>query len=265
MNDYEAKRKARIDRLRARAGSTRQTSEALFNESHRMADAIPFGQPILVGHHSEGRDRRYRSRMAGKMDKACAASKRADRLEQRATAAENNHAISSDDPEAVVKLKEKIADMEAEQRRMKAVNTAHRKFLKDPSYMDTELSESDAQLVRQYEPTYSWTPHPFPPYELTNNNANIRRCKERLTRLEKETEQANQPAAEPITGDGWRIEEHPEENRIWFVFDAKPPKETCKLMRTNGFNWSRQRGAWVRMLANGRWAAESVGKQLSAG
>ena len=48
-----------------------------------MASAIPFGQPILVGHHSEGRDRRYRDRIHNTFGKAFATMDKADYYEER--------------------------------------------------------------------------------------------------------------------------------------------------------------------------------------
>jgi hypothetical protein len=56
----------RADRLEGRAERAREAGEALVAKAEQMAEVIPFGQPILVGHHSEGRDRRYR----GRIDKA---------------------------------------------------------------------------------------------------------------------------------------------------------------------------------------------------
>lgn len=61
-----------------RAESARAAGQALHDEAHRMADAIPFGQPILVGHHSESRDRRYRDRIHSKQGKAYEQLNRAD-------------------------------------------------------------------------------------------------------------------------------------------------------------------------------------------
>jgi hypothetical protein len=52
-----------VDVHERRAGGARVAGQALYDDAHRMADAIPFGQPILDGHHSEGRDRRYRDRI----------------------------------------------------------------------------------------------------------------------------------------------------------------------------------------------------------
>jgi len=69
MNAYEERQETRRERLETAAAKARKEAEVLLGSAHTMADAIPFGQPILVGHHSEGRDRRYRARIEGKFSK----------------------------------------------------------------------------------------------------------------------------------------------------------------------------------------------------
>ena len=73
-----------------------------------MSRVIPFGQPILVGHHSEKSDRAYRGRITNKFQKSFEESEKAKKLKGRAFAAENNTSISSDNPNAVELLKEKL-------------------------------------------------------------------------------------------------------------------------------------------------------------
>ena len=52
-------------------------------------------------------------------------------------------------------------------------------------------------------------------------------------------------------------------NRIQLVFPGKPEEATRKLLKQNGFRWSRTEGAWQRQLnANGRHATDYVLKQL---
>ncbi|WP_143132963.1 DUF3560 domain-containing protein, partial [Brucella cytisi] len=60
MNAYEQKQENRRARLEAAAG--RAEARAVFAykraDMSEAATGIPFGQPILVGHHSEARHRR---------------------------------------------------------------------------------------------------------------------------------------------------------------------------------------------------------------
>ncbi len=80
----------RADALGEKADRKASAADALHDRAHRMADAIPFGQPILVGHHSEKRDRNYRAKMVATMDRAGAATRDARETERRAIASEAN-------------------------------------------------------------------------------------------------------------------------------------------------------------------------------
>jgi antirestriction protein ArdC len=61
--DFEERQAERIERYHDLADKRGREANATHQEARRMAGAIPFGQPILVGHHSERRDRKYRDRM----------------------------------------------------------------------------------------------------------------------------------------------------------------------------------------------------------
>ena len=76
---------------------------AAFTTAQRHGKSvIPFGQPILVGHHSETRDRNYRKRIHGQLpEERFDASKKAKRRSAERAASVGKGGISSDDPEAV--------------------------------------------------------------------------------------------------------------------------------------------------------------------
>ncbi|UDK94879.1 hypothetical protein EYB33_00575 (plasmid) [Lysinibacillus sphaericus] len=84
--------------------------------------------------------------------------------------------ISSDDPEVVQKLEAKIVKLEAWQEKMKATNAFYRKYktLDDCPH----LSKSEVENLK-VNMSSSWRsePKPFESYQLTNNNAEIRRLK----------------------------------------------------------------------------------------
>lgn len=65
MNVYEEKQAARKARYEARAAAAAAESTERANLSHKMASAIPFGQPV----HGV-RDRSYRDKIGKHMDKA---------------------------------------------------------------------------------------------------------------------------------------------------------------------------------------------------
>lgn len=272
MNRYEIKLATRREILKNRAARLRKDAEMTGREARQLADLIPFGQPILIGHHSEGRDRRFRGRIVRKFQVSMELSKRADELEYRA-ARVGKGGISSDDPEAIEKLREKVNALEARQDLMKRVNRAHAAWLKNPASLDkSDLSEACKERIRTYKPAYSWEPHPFAPYEISNNNAEIRRVRVRIVSLEKAAEEAakvQQVTGEPAreeTYEGFKIREDFQENRIMIVFPGKPEETTRQVLKRQGFRWSPHRGAWVRQLNNaGRWAASRVAELLTKG
>jgi len=47
----------KLERRREWAEKAKTRADALSEQSHKMMSVIPMGQPILVGHHSEKRDR----------------------------------------------------------------------------------------------------------------------------------------------------------------------------------------------------------------
>lgn len=240
IEEYEAKVQARLERWRAASAKAQAESERTLSDARKMAGVIPFGQPILVGHHSERGDRRYRGRIESKFRKGFELHKKAQYYAQRAAAAEKNDAIMSDDPRAVEKLTRKIALLEEWQETMKAMNKAHAAYLKNPASLDKNdaLSEDQKQVIRAYKPAYSWEPHPYPPYALQNNNANIRRCRERLEEVEKKQSLKD----EDFTANGVRVEGRPGENRIRLYYGRRVDLDTYKLLRQHGFRPLRSAG-----------------------
>lgn len=149
--------------------------------------------------------------------------------------------IMAGDSDAVARLQENIAEAEKLQEQMKAVNAAHKAFLKDPASLDTStLPDALKAEVRDYKPAYSWEPHPIAPFQLTNNSANIRRMKERL---EKITANRATPATEQ-SGANARMEDCPSDNRVRLFFPGKPAEEVRSRLKSNGFRWSPTIGAW---------------------
>lgn len=63
MSNYEEKQARRKAYYEAKSEKLRYEAEELHERAHKMTSVIPFGQPILIGHHSERRDKRYRERI----------------------------------------------------------------------------------------------------------------------------------------------------------------------------------------------------------
>jgi len=272
MNNYEAKQEAKRDRLNAAADRAEERAAAAFDRGDLREEksGIPLGQPILVGHHSEGRHRRAIARADNAMRKSIDEGKRAGDLRARA-AAVGQGGISSDDPEAIRKLQAKINKAENCQAFMKAANKVVRAFYKagvrDADSGDlwlrylTKLNDlpggeniTPAAAAALLQGDFAGRIG-FADYQLTNNNANIRRMKQRLAQLEASAE------AETVAQefDGFELVENTEANRVQFMFEAKPDANVRAVLKSKGFRWAPSQGAWQRHLNNaGRYAAQRV-------
>lgn len=115
---------ARLERRQDWADKAAQRSQQHATTAHQMADAIPLGQPILVGHYSEKRDRRYRERIGGHASKSVEESDKAAHHIARAggIADQLDRSIFSDDPDAVEAIEARIAALETKRDAMKAAN-----------------------------------------------------------------------------------------------------------------------------------------------
>jgi hypothetical protein len=60
----------RAERSEKRAENAQKRSEQFSERAWEMSKAIPMGQPIQIGHHSEQRDRRYRERIHNTMGRS---------------------------------------------------------------------------------------------------------------------------------------------------------------------------------------------------
>lgn len=78
---------ARAARLTARAEREQARSDERWEAGRRLAASIPFGQPILLGHHSQRSAERDRDRIRGHIDASCTHQERADAAAAGARAA----------------------------------------------------------------------------------------------------------------------------------------------------------------------------------
>lgn len=76
----------RAERFAGYADSASARSAARSEAGHRMFDAIPLGQPILTGHHSEMRDRAYRNRATDHLEASFREADKATRWSDRSEA-----------------------------------------------------------------------------------------------------------------------------------------------------------------------------------
>lgn len=260
MNTYEERQEARRERYLEKAEQARAEASKRWERARKMGEAIPFGQPILVGHHSEKSDRAYRSRMRGHYDKAHELSEKAEYYEQKAESV-GLGGISSDDPDAIEKLTDKLEKLKKHQEIMKNVNRAIR--MKDTEKGNAKLLElgfSEDEIIKLREPDFCGHIG-YPAYVLQNNNANIHRIEGRIKDLQRRQER--EATTEDIKTDLYYFKI--DDNRCQFIFDGKPDEEVRSILKRHSFKWSPSRGAWVRQASgNGIYAAEYVRKQLDA-
>lgn len=237
--DYQERKEARIDRMEERAARAQAESSAASHAAHEIMRLIPPGQPILVGHHSERHHRRDLDKIDRNMRKSIEAGEKSAYYSSRAASAASNHAISSDDPDAVEKLEAKLAKLQAAQERDKELNAWYRKHktMKGcPGITGEDAASADAQLAEMREGIR----RPVPAWQLSNRNGEIKRIKDRLAQLRKVDEMEHTE----IEFDGGTIISNEDVNRVQILFDEKPDEATRSKLKSNGFRWSRTEGAW---------------------
>jgi hypothetical protein len=129
---------ARQERYEERAEKALATGEALVTDARKMADIIPFGQPILVGHYSEKGDRAYRGRIDNKFRKGFETLRKAKYYEQRA--------------ESSSKAADKLFDTGATLRRIKKIEAQWRyaaAYL-DQTARNKAMGLSEGVISRKY-------------------------------------------------------------------------------------------------------------------
>lgn len=155
----------------------------------------------------------------------------------------DNRVISSDDPNAIQKLQDKLEMCEKSQKYMMEVNAYYRKNGTCEGFPGMEAARA-ARLDESVRQAYSWDKQPFPSYALTNNSAEIRRLKQRIEKLT-----VNQEVGfVGWTFDGGEVVANSEENRLQILFDEKPDEQKRSALKGNGFKWSPSQGAWQRQL-----------------
>lgn len=259
---YDERIEGKRDRLEYKADKANSESNSRYSAAKSAASMIPFGQPILVGHHSEKRDRNFRSRINANFDRAFELAEQADKYKERA-ARIGTGGISSDDPAAILKLVLKLGRCELSQQMMKTANSIIRRCNKDSSLNYIEImaeagfSENIANEIR--EPDHCGRIG-FAAYSLQNNNAEIKRLRTRIKSLVV-IKSREQDASEPTQhGPAQKILE---DGRICFKFDGKPDDDIRTILKSNGFKWAPSRKLWVRKsTANGLYAAALVAKEL---
>lgn len=158
-------------------------------------------------------------------------------------------AIRADDPNAAEKLTAKIKLLTDTRQAMKDINAALRMkavITGNEKLRALGLSDNNIAVARGKGGKM------FPGWEFQNLGQNIARLEKRLDQIKADAERT---PAEDVEGDGYRLVENTEINRIQILFDAKPDADTRAILKRNGFRWAPSQDAWQRHLnENGRYA-----------
>jgi len=213
---YQEKQENKYDRYLEISERSKKESIAKQESSNSMLSGIPMGQPILVGHHSENAHRNLLKRSWNAMDKSVELSQKSEYYAEKAESTKNNNSISSDNPEAIDLLKEKLEKLELERTKIKEFNKKARKEKKDthPTWVLSNLSQNISSVKKRIEHLG------------------------RLNSIEETEEKIN----------GVVLKVNKEDNRVQLFFDGKPEEEIRTKLKRNGFRWSPYNGCWQRQL-----------------
>lgn len=240
---------ARLEKREEWAGKAQAASKRAFDAGRSATAGIPFGQPILVGHHSEKRhraaiarsDRGYRKGVE-RGDMAAHHASKAAGIERQL-----DSTIYSDDENAIEALEAKIAGLEAERKQRRDLNRHYRKAKnaktdKARKAAVAELATMGVTFERLEEqidksPSYD-RKQPFPSNSLSNLGGRISAAKKRLEHVKVMQERtANADAA-----GGVAYERSPDSEYVSVTFAEKPARDVLDALRAAGFYWSG--GSW---------------------
>jgi hypothetical protein len=242
IEEYNDRKAAKAERYKKLAEKARNQSESAYQAAKKIGDFIPFGQPILVGHHSEGRHRRDLSKIDNNMRKSIQLDEKAEYYENKAKNVENSNVISSDDPEAIDKLKNKLKRLQANQELMKSANKIIKnRFLPEVEKVEQlqNLGLTEKQSIEIMSPGH-FGGAGFASFSLTNNNANINTVKKRIEYLEKLQSQESKK----IEINGVKVIDNVDANRLQIFFDSIPGESKRTELKKNGFRWSPSNKCW---------------------
>jgi hypothetical protein len=219
---FESKQQRKLEAYQRLAQKAEQEAEQRRQSAEKLMDAIPFGQPILVGHHSEKMHRRHLEKINYDMNKSFELQDKAKHYENKVNNLKNPYAISSDDPDAIKLLKEKIAAKEQEHAFWKA---------KIPNQNAKSCFDEDSAHWRNIQ--------------MASIKAEIRRLKKRVDELHaiEKMEDIDKEV------NGVHVFTDKLENRLKIIFPSIPSKEIRDFLKSRGFHWSPYNKAWQRMIS----------------
>jgi Domain of unknown function (DUF3560) len=222
---YRERREAKADRLDGWAEKREADAGAVIERNRTYTGDIAFNtQP---GHIP------LRARVIKQNDNAFASLNKARSMSARADGIRSQlaEAIYSDDPDAIDRLEQRIAELEQRRERIKADNARFRK--------------AHAKELRTMTPYQRDQAMPHAGYELRNLAGNITRQRQRLAEARRdETVRAAPVQSETARDDGGvhRITAAREE----IEYPDKPSAEIRAAIKAQGYRWDRVALVWWR-------------------
>jgi hypothetical protein len=228
---------AKLDKRAEWSDKAKERSAARFDSAHKLADRIPLGQPILVGHHSERRARSDAAKIHGNMSKGVEEHKLAEHHESKARglAIALDRTIYDDDVDAIERLEERIAQRESDAARCTAVNKAWRK-----GGIEAVRALHGDKFAEVCASTMKMAPWLKSPLSTTGTRAAIRTDRERIETIKTKRARAEQAEAAP---EGLLVESLPNSDYVRVTFPEKPARDVLEALRGAGFAW--RSGSWV--------------------
>ena len=162
--------------------------------------------------------------------------------------------IRQDDPQAIPKLQKKLDGLVKAQETMKAVNAYYRKHgtLDGCPHLSPDNIEN---LKADMASSWHYEKKPFQSWELSNNNAEIHRVRQRIESLTR----AKETVYVGWEFDGGHVEANREQSRLQVFFEDKPDADARQQLKEHGFRWAPSVGAWQRLLnGNAYYAADRI-------
>ena len=162
--------------------------------------------------------------------------------------------IRQDDPQAIPKLQKKLDGLVKAQETMKAVNAYYRKHgaLDGCPHLSPDNIEN---LKADMASSWHYEKKPFQSWELSNNNAEIHRVRQRIESLTR----AKETVYVGWEFDGGYVEANREQSRLQVFFEDKPDADARQQLKEHGFRWAPSVGAWQRLLnGNAYYAADRI-------
>ncbi|MBZ4188890.1 hypothetical protein [Niabella beijingensis] len=145
--------------------------------------------------------------------------------------------------------KRKLADREELQRLMVSVNKVIRKGGANVNGQLKELGMSEEAIHEILTPDWA-NRTGYKSFELTNNNAEIRRLRSRVAMLEAKAILAKQDGEKIEDINGVKLIHNYLEDRVQVKFEGRPDQETLSKLNDRKFHWTPSKKIWQRKLTN---------------